>query len=105
MSADLEPKIAADGVQEVPLTKARPLLTRLIEQAREDGLDSALTVRGRRRIYLVTPDFYERAAEDRRTVEALRRYIDEMPDEKRRHKMTNDIERLRANFAAADADD
>lgn len=60
-SPDVEPAIAADGVQEVPLTVARPLLTRLIEQAREDGLVSALTVRGRRRAYLVTPDFYERA--------------------------------------------
>lgn len=61
MTADLEPHLAADGVQEVPLTIARPLLTRLIEQVREDGLVSALTVRGRRRAYLVTPEFYERA--------------------------------------------
>ena len=61
MAADLEPLIAEDGVQEVPLTVARPLLSRLIEQVREDGLVSALTVRGRRRVYLVTPDFYERA--------------------------------------------
>ena len=61
MAADLEPLIAGDGVQEVPLTIARPLLTRLIEQVREDGLVSALTVRGRRRAYLVTPDFYDRA--------------------------------------------
>lgn len=61
MAADLEPLIADDGVQEVPLTIARPLLTRLIEQVRENGLVSALTVRGRRRAYLVTPDFYERA--------------------------------------------
>lgn len=61
MATDQEPTIAADGVQDVPLTIARPLLTRLIEQVREDGLVSALTVRGRRRAYLVTPDFYERA--------------------------------------------
>lgn len=63
MAADLEPRIADDGVQEVPLTVARALLTRVIEQAREDGLVSALTVRGRRRAYVVTPDFYERAQE------------------------------------------
>lgn len=56
-----EPQIAADGVQEVPLTKARPLLTRLIEDARERNLVSALTVRGRRRIVLVTPEWYEEA--------------------------------------------
>jgi prevent-host-death family protein len=54
-------EIADDGVQEVPLTAARPLLTRLIEQVREDGLVSALTVRNRRRAYLVSPDWYERA--------------------------------------------
>jgi len=61
MAAEQEPQIAADGVQDVPLTQARPLLSRLIEQAREDNLVSALTERGRRRIYLVTPEFYERA--------------------------------------------
>lgn len=60
-TTDQEPKIAEDGVQEVPLTIARPQLTRLIEQVREEGLVSALTVRGRRRAYLVTPDFYDRA--------------------------------------------
>lgn len=63
--ADQEPEIAADGVQEVPLTIARPLLTRLIEQVREDGLVSALTVRGRRRVYLVTPEFYDEAIKAR----------------------------------------
>jgi prevent-host-death family protein len=60
-SHETRPKIADDGVQEVPLTIARPLLTRLIEQAREGGVVSALTVRGRRRAYLVTPEFYDRA--------------------------------------------
>lgn len=71
MATDQEPKIADDGVQDVPLTKARPLLTRLMEQALEEKLVSALTVRGRRRIYLVTPDFYERALEDRARLESL----------------------------------
>ncbi|MEV6791311.1 hypothetical protein AB0M87_04765 [Streptomyces sp. NPDC051320] len=63
MAADQEPQIAPDGVQEVPLTIARPLLTTVIEQLREDGVVSALTVRGRRRAYLVTPEFYEEAIE------------------------------------------
>lgn len=76
MPTDQDPKIAADGVQEVPLTRARPLLTRLIEQALEDKLDSALTVRGRRRAYLVRPDFYEKAREDRRMVLATMDYIE-----------------------------
>lgn len=71
MAADQEPQIADDGVQEVALTIARPLLTRLIEQAREDDLVSALTVRGRRRAYLVTPAFFEQALEDRARLESL----------------------------------
>ena len=62
MATDQQPRIADDGVQEVALTIARPLLTRLIEQVREEGLVSALTVRGRRRAYLVSPDWYDRAA-------------------------------------------
>jgi hypothetical protein len=61
MPAELQPKIAADGVQEVPLTIARRLLTTLIEQAREKQLVSAFTVRKRRRAYLVSADFYDRA--------------------------------------------
>ncbi|MGK5731385.1 hypothetical protein [Streptomyces sp. URMC 124] len=69
------PQIAADGIQEVPLTVARALLTRLIEQVREDGLVSALTVRGRRRAYLVTPEFYSEARKDSRRVKVLTRAI------------------------------
>lgn len=61
MTPNQEPQVAADGVQEVPLTIARPLLTRLLEQLREDGLVTALTIRNRRRAVLVTPEFYERA--------------------------------------------
>jgi hypothetical protein len=71
MAADQEPQITEDGIQEVPLTVARPLLTRLIEQVREDGLVSALTVRGRRRAYLVTPDAFDTAQSDRRMVRAF----------------------------------
>ncbi|MEV5944672.1 hypothetical protein [Streptomyces sp. NPDC051994] len=71
MASDLEPRIAEDGVQEVPLTRARALLTRLIEQVREDGLVSALTVRGRRRAYLVTPTYFQTAQSDHRMVEAF----------------------------------
>lgn len=71
MASDLEPRIAEDGIQDVPLTRARALLTRLIEQVREDGLVSALTVRGRRRAYLVTPTFFETAKSDRRMVQAF----------------------------------
>lgn len=73
MATDQEPKIAEDGVQDVPLTIARPLLTRLIEQVREDGLVSALTVRGRRRAYLVSPDAYLRAQVNGQAMERVRR--------------------------------
>jgi hypothetical protein len=83
MSPDQEPEIASDGVQEVPLTLARPLLTRLIEQAREDGVASALTVRGRRRAYLVTPDFYERAVADRDFLERMRKGLEKVTPEQR----------------------
>lgn len=55
------PALAADGIQEVPATIARPLMSRLIQQAREDGVVSALTAHGRRKVYIVTPEFYERA--------------------------------------------
>ncbi len=79
MASELEPRIAEDGIQDVPLTRARALLTRLIEQVREDGLVSALTVRGRRRAYLVTPDAFEAAQSDRRMVEAFRFVAGERP--------------------------
>ncbi|MGW3735196.1 hypothetical protein [Streptomyces sp. NPDC005148] len=61
MTEDPRIKTAPDGVQEVSLTDARAVLSRLIEDGREDGKVSALTVRGRRRICLVTPEFYEEA--------------------------------------------
>lgn len=61
MATDQEPTLAEDGVQDVPLTIARPLLTRLIEELLEKGQVSALTVRGRRRAYLVAPGSYERS--------------------------------------------
>lgn len=56
-----KPVLAEDGMQEVPLTHARAQLSTLIEDARERQQDTALTVRGRRRIVLVTPEFYEAA--------------------------------------------
>ena len=79
MASDLEPRIAEDGIQDVPLTRARALLTRLIEQVREDGLVSALTVRGRRRAYLVTPDAFDAAQSDRRMVRAFHYVAGENP--------------------------
>ncbi len=59
MTAKPEIRIAPDGVQEVRLTDARPLLTSLIEDARERDRVSAFTVRGKRKIMLVTPEWYD----------------------------------------------
>lgn len=92
MASDLEPRIAEDGIQDVPLTRARALLTRLIEQVREDGLVSALTVRGRRRAYLVTPIAFETAQSDRRMVEAFHAAAFETPK-------TDSTERLLESMA------
>ncbi len=61
MTAAPKPALAEDGIQELPLTHARPQLTALIEDARERDTITALTVRGRRRICLVTPEFVEEA--------------------------------------------
>ncbi|WP_284576670.1 hypothetical protein [Streptomyces sp. 2P-4] len=61
VEAPPKPERAEDGVQELPLTHARAQLTTLIEDARERDLVTALTVRGRRKICLVTPEFYEAA--------------------------------------------
>lgn len=77
MAENLEPRIADDGVQEVPLTKARALLTRLIEQAADDGTTSALTVRGRRRAYLLSPRDYGRLQINAETVKRLRAAADD----------------------------
>ncbi|MFD6935292.1 hypothetical protein ACFWAP_03920 [Streptomyces goshikiensis] len=55
------PKMAKDGIQDLPLTHARAQLTTLIEDARERDTITALTVRDRRRICLVTPEFVEEA--------------------------------------------
>lgn len=93
MATDQEPQITEDGVQEVPLTIARPLLTRLIEQAREDGIVSALTVRGRRRAYLVTPDFYDQARKDRRLTAAFHEAMTALPRGERPHRLLDDMAR------------
>src|ERR1043165_8953316 len=57
-------EVAKDGVATVGMTEARALLTSLIREVRYGGKVGAFTERGARQAYLVTPDFYERAAED-----------------------------------------
>lgn len=103
MAADQEPKITEDGIQEVPLTVARPLLTRLIEQVREDGLVSALTVRGRRRAYLVTPDAFEAAQSDRRMVRAFHAAAGERPQPETTQKLLESMARHLMEIEEQDA--
>ncbi|KOV78393.1 MULTISPECIES: type II toxin-antitoxin system Phd/YefM family antitoxin [Streptomyces] len=71
MADDYSPTTAEDGVQEAPLRKARAWLTRLIDDALIDGKTSALTDRGRRRVYLVPPKTYEADRRNEALVEAL----------------------------------
>ncbi|MEI5032467.1 hypothetical protein RB201_04510 [Streptomyces sp. S1A(2023)] len=92
---------AEDGVATVGMTEARALLTSLIREVRYGGRVGAFTERGARQAYVVTPDFYEQAENNRLTVEALRRYIDEMPSEEHRLGLVDDIRRYKADLKAA----
>jgi hypothetical protein len=103
MASELEPRIAEDGIQDVPLTRARALLTRLIEQVREDGLVSALTVRGRRRAYLVTPDAFEAAQSDRRMVRAFHWAAGEKPQPATTQEFLEQMARKLAEIEEEDA--
>lgn len=103
MASDLEPRIAEDGIQEVPLTRARALLTRLIEQVREDGLVSALTVRGRRRAYLITPTAYEEAQSNRRMVRAFHAAAGERPQPETTQKLLEAMARHLMDIEDQDA--
>lgn len=72
MAADQEVRIADDGVREVPMTKARALLTRVIRETREGIITSAFIERGERKAYVVTPEYRDQAEADRQLVAALR---------------------------------
>lgn len=65
MAADQGIQIADDGIAEVSMTDARAYLTRLIRSVREGARVGAFTERGERRVYVVTPDFYDQAIADR----------------------------------------
>lgn len=71
MAADKGIQIAEDGVAELSMTDARALLTSLIRDVRWGGTVGAFTERGERRVYLVTPDFYEQALADRKRLSDL----------------------------------
>lgn len=81
-------EIAEDGVATVGMTEARALLTTLIRDVRYGGQVGAFTERGARQAYVVTPDFYERAARALAAAELLRRqqpelyveYFSDLPD-------------------------
>lgn len=69
-------EIAEDGVATVGMTEARAQLTSLIRDVRYGGKVGAFTERGQRQAYVVTPDFYDKALEDRRMVLATMDYIE-----------------------------
>ncbi|MER5699645.1 hypothetical protein ACWDBO_37360 [Streptomyces mirabilis] len=73
MADEYNPVLAEDGVQEAPLRQARAWLTRLIDDALIDDKTSALTDRGRRRVYLVPPRTYETDRRNEALVAALER--------------------------------
>lgn len=95
MAADQGIRIAEDGVAEVSMTDARANLTQLIRDVRYGGRSAAFTERGARSAYVVPPDFYKQAQEDRVTVVALLRMIDEIPEEHRREEWARDLRRYR----------
>ncbi|WP_280869483.1 type II toxin-antitoxin system Phd/YefM family antitoxin [Streptomyces sp. MJP52] len=99
MAADQGIRIADDGVAEVSMTDARANLTQLIRDVRYGGRSAAFTERGARSAYVVPADFYKQALEDRLTVVALLRLIDELPDEQRREKWARNLIRYRNDLA------
>jgi PHD/YefM family antitoxin component YafN of YafNO toxin-antitoxin module len=78
MAEDYAPEMAEDGVQECRLRSARALLTRLIDDARDDGVTSALTNQGTRRVYLVPPKTYDVDRRNEALVQALERQEPEL---------------------------
>lgn len=84
MPADQRITIAEDGVAEVSMTYARALLTQLIRGVRYGKDVGAFTERGERSAYVVTPEFYDQAQQDRRAVVALSKAAEKMtPDQLR----------------------
>jgi hypothetical protein len=73
MSDDYSPEMKPDGIQECRLRHARALLTHLIDDALIDGVTSALTDRGRRRVYLIPPKTYDADRRNQALVEALQK--------------------------------
>lgn len=71
MAADQGIQIADDGVAEVAMTHARANLTQLLRDVRYGKRPGAFTERGERSAYVVPPEFYEQALEDRARLESL----------------------------------
>ncbi|MCW7941627.1 hypothetical protein AAW14_06155 [Streptomyces hygroscopicus] len=71
MAVDQGIEIAEDGVAEVSMTKARASLTALIREVAWGKKTGAFKERGERTAYLVTPEFYKQALDDRARLESL----------------------------------
>ncbi|MFF4552763.1 type II toxin-antitoxin system Phd/YefM family antitoxin [Streptomyces sp. NPDC001422] len=98
MAADQGIQIADDGVAEVSMTDARANLTPLLRDVRYGGRPAAFTERGKRSAYVVPPDFYEQAVEDRLTARAMWQLIDETFGEQNRESLENDLARYREHL-------
>jgi prevent-host-death family protein len=55
-------KVGRFDVNAVPMTKARPKLTEIVDDARDRGVSTALTEYGRPRAFVVSVTFFETAA-------------------------------------------
>ncbi|WP_406324426.1 type II toxin-antitoxin system Phd/YefM family antitoxin [Streptomyces niveus] len=95
MAADQGIQTADDGVAEVSMTQARANLTALIREVRYGGRTAAFTERGERSAYVVPPDAYKQSLEDRLTIVAMLRMIDEIPEERRRTEWARNLIRYR----------
>ncbi|MEU0979093.1 hypothetical protein ABZ488_07720 [Streptomyces griseus] len=97
-------EIAEDGVATVGMTEARAQLTSLIRDVRYGGRVGAFTERGQRQAYVVTPDFYEKALEDRRMVLATMDYIEAKLDSQPGSKAIAELAELANQLGAQRAE-
>lgn len=65
-------KVGRSDVNPVPMTKARPKLTEIVDLARDRNVSTALTEYGRPRAFVVSVPFVEQAEQNAAIVELLR---------------------------------
>lgn len=65
-------KVGRSDVNPVPMTQARPLLTEIVDAARDRGVATALTEYERPRAFVVSVPFFEKAERNAEVIERLR---------------------------------